>query len=631
MLSINSISKEIINLKKNKRIIILLLIDITINLFSSSLSIWIKFSESPNLSNYFIYLTPICFLSAAILIVISKPYKSILRYFGLRDIYNISIRNIFFAIISFFSSFIFINLDIPFNFWIILWINNTFISITIRYLLKEIIIKKIIISEKKKKKYIIYGAGAAGSQLAFNSKYSNSIKIVGFFDDKKDLWGRELNGIKVYNPSEVKNLKNIFDGVLLAIPSLNDKPRRKIINYISEFNIPILQVPSINEITSGKNNISELQPIDIEDLLGRDLVETKENLLNSKIKQQIICIIGGGGSIGSELAKQISKKDFKKLIIVDQCEFNLYKTKENLNKSEENKNKIKYILGNATNKNFIENLFEKENIDIVFHAAAYKHVPIVELNPVEGIFNNVFSTKVICEAVKTKNVKQLLFVSTDKAVRPTNIMGASKRLSELIIQCYSKEQKTIKSKTNSPNKIFSMVRFGNVLNSSGSVVPLFKKQIRNGGPLTITDKNVMRYFMTIEESTNLLLQAATLACGGEVHLLDMGKPMYVSKLAEKMIYLSGKGIKNKNNPDGEIEIIEIGLREGEKLYEELLIDSKSEATSHPKIFKAHESDISREKLITSLNKLETYLLNQDIKSSLKILRELVPQWNNIKN
>ena len=335
----------------------------------------------------------------------------------------------------------------------------------------------------------------------------------------------------------------------------------------------------MKEIYSGKFVLNKLKPIEIEDLLGREVAPIKNTIDKNKIQNATICITGGGGSIGSELCQQITKMNPKKIIVIENCEHKLFEIK---NKLESSRIKCLFFLGDVTRKSFIGKVFEENKIDIVFHAAAYKHVPLVEINPLQGIFNNVFSTLEICKASESNGVKQILLISTDKAVRPTNVMGASKRLAELIIQAYAQ-------KTNFTT--YSMVRFGNVLGSSGSVVPTFQTQINAGGPITVTHPDVLRYFMTISEAVQLVIQSVEFAHGGDLFLLDMGAPIPIRELANQMIYLSGLKPVDKDNPDGDIEIKYTGLRPGEKLYEELLINAESLPTDNEYIYRAKEKNV----------------------------------------
>ena len=416
-----------------------------------------------------------------------------------------------------------------------------------------------------------------------------------------------------------------LDKVLLAIPSLSRNNRREIIDYLQKHCVEVLQPPSIDDLTKGKASIDSLRPIEIEDLLGRDIVEPDPNLLGPGIKGNVVCVTGAGGSIGGELCRQIVSLNPSKIVLFEINEPSLYKIQKELNNKFNNTNiEILPILGNACDPNLLRKTFQNNQVRLVFHAAAYKHVPLVEINPFQGIFNNFLSTKFVCEASLASGVDQMILISSDKAVRPTNVMGASKRLSELVIQSFA--ENNINSVVNK-KILFSMVRFGNVLDSSGSVVPLFREQITNGGPITLTHKEIIRYFMTIPEAALLVIQSAVLAKGGDLFLLDMGEPVLIYDLACKMINLSGLTVKDLNNPNGDIQIITTGLRPGEKLFEELLIDGNAEKTIHPLIYHAKPKSIPSDELFVLFDELQNNLLNmQDEQKALSLLAKIVPEW-----
>ncbi len=562
---------------------------------------------------------------------LTGQYISLSRYINYNAIYGIAFRN--FLV---FSIFLFVRLLLDFTiidlrqFMLLLLISTLLIGI-FRFSIKEINIVLSHYKNQKIKNVAIYGAGAAGAQLATSLIYSGNNKIIAFFDDSKNLRGRKILGIPILSSKEIPFLKDQINQILLAIPSLSREKSRLILNKIQDYQIPVLKVPSIEELTSGKARIDSLRPIEVEDLLGRGSVRPNKELIQGSINGLNICITGAGGSIGKELCKQIVNHSPNSLIMIDSSETNLYHLEQEINsiclKDEEIN--LKFILGNIKNFKSISKIFIKNNVDNAFHAAAYKHVPLIELNPIQGIDNNVLSTYSLCKAALLADIKKVTLISTDKAVRPTNIMGASKRLAELIFQAYASkynlQQEQLSYQRTYPK--FSIVRFGNVLNSSGSVVPLFKKQIAEGGPITLTNEHVTRFFMTLPEAAQLVIQATTLSRGGEVFLLDMGSPMKIFDLAKQMIKLSGLKIKDSNNPDGDIEIITTGLRPGEKLYEELLINAESKSTEHPLIFKANEDFIPYEDLIKSISDLENFIEEENIEEVFKLLSNLVPEWN----
>ena len=473
----------------------------------------------------------------------------------------------------------------------------------------------------------IYGAGAAGTQLLASLKLSGRLNTVAFFDDNPNLWGRKINEVKIYPPHQICKFKGNLKQILLAIPSINISRKRKIIKMLQNLELPILDIPSIDEITKGKTKIDALRPIPIEELLGREVIEAQSDLMDLAIKNKTILITGAGGSIGSELCRQVIQNKPKKIIILEISEENLYNINEELLQINTDNIRVISILGSSSNYKLINKIIIDNNIDIIFHAAAYKHVPIVELNPIEGIKNNIFSTVAVCEAAANNHIEKLILISTDKSVRPTNIMGASKRVAELIVQAYAeKESIFLKKDSTYKETLFSMVRFGNVLGSSGSVVLKFKEQIKSGGPITLTDPNIIRYFMTITEAAQLVIQSSVLSEGGDIFLLDMGDPVKIYDLAKQMVNLSGLSIKNENNINGDIEIISTGLRPGEKLYEELLINAKSKPTSNPRIFKAYENSIKFLVVEKILKELKFHLESYNLEESLNILKKLVPEW-----
>ena len=610
--------KKIGNISPNARKLFLIFIDILVIPFVLFFGFWVK-HESP-LSEEF--LSTIWIIKASLflgipLYIFTGQYKSLTRYVGSRSLYYLISRNsILILIIIIVGKFLKLSLPSGGNL-IIFLILVSFISGGIRFLLRDILLYFSDFNKKNLKKVAIYGAGASGAQLEATLRLSYEYSIEFFIDDNKELWRRSLNDIPIRSVDFLKNNINKIDQVLIAIPSLKKRNYKKILDKLSEYNISVLTIPSLSEIASGKSKINSLKPILIEDILGRDEIPPDPILLSKSINNKSILITGAGGSIGSELARKILEINPSSLVLLEINEPSLYQVQRELKNNFPEKD-IFSILGSASSKKLLENAIRDYRIDLIFHAAAYKHVPLVEENPIIGLENNIFSTLNICAVTQSLKVEKVVLISSDKAVRPTNLMGVSKRISELIFQAYSNNKKY--------NTCFSMVRFGNVLGSSGSVVPLFREQIQKGGPITITDKDMVRYFMTIEEASYLVIQASALAKGGEILLLDMGEPIFIKTLAEKMINLAGLRVKNKTNPKGDIEIKYTGKRAGEKLYEELLISAESEKTLHPLIYKARENYINSEILLEELQKLKKYLRNFDYDSTFKVLKNLVPEW-----
>lgn len=454
-------------------------------------------------------------------------------------------------------------------------------------------------------KVIIYGAGSSGRALFDALNDTDRYNVVAFVDDDKRLVGAHLLDKPIYTASNLKELLARLDvaQVFLAMPSINRARRRQIIEDLSDVSVKIKQLPSLAEIADGKVTVSTMRPVDILDVLDRETVAPNAELLAQNIQGKSVLVTGAGGSIGSELCRQIVKNAPRCLVLFELSEYALYAIHQELLAwhaylPDERHIEIIALIGNVTNETKLKTVFAKYQVQTVYHAAAYKHVPIVEFNPFEGVINNVKGTYHCVRAAIDAKVETFVLISTDKAVRPTNIMGASKRLAELVCQALSRE--VCQSNTDKCTRI-SMVRFGNVLGSSGSVVPLFTRQIEQGGPITVTHQDVTRYFMTIPEAANLVIQAGAMAKGGEVFVLDMGDPVKIVDLARRMVYLSGCDIKDEANPDGDIEIVVTGLRPGEKLYEELIIgEDNIETTRHPLIMQAMEHSFP-------LNDIETIL------------------------
>tara|TARA_Y100000589_G_scaffold246871_1_gene234654 strand:- start:11684 stop:13567 length:1884 start_codon:yes stop_codon:yes gene_type:complete len=614
-----SVIQNLLSLSALKRKLILVFSDFLILNFSLFLVIGDNFSFIQSKTNYFFIF---CFsLIGTIIYLVNGQYKSLSRFVGSKEIYKLIIRNFFITLFIGFINYQFnmvdLNLKKLFLFWFIV---NGSIGI-FRLIARDVIINLSTKGDSKPKNSIIYGAGMAGVQLLSLLKLSKKEKIKYFVDDNPELWNREINGIRILSKRDLKNVlrREVIDQILLAIPSLKPSQKRFILNSLEDFKIPILQIPSLDDINSGNKKISSLNSVKIEDVLGRDEVSADKSLLDREFNNKTICVFGAAGSIGFEICKQLFKQNPKTLIIFDHSEIGLYNLMEYFGKIESDI-KVIPILGSCLDAFLVNRILSQNNVEIVFHAAAYKHVPIVQLNPIQGIKNNIISTLIICKTAMKTSVEKVLLISTDKAVRPTNIMGASKRVAEIILQAYDFE-----ASSKNISKTFSMVRFGNVLNSSGSVIPLFEKQIKEGGPLTVTDPKITRYFMTIKEATELVLQASSLAEGGEVFLLDMGSPVSILDLAKQMIKLNGQLLKDINNPNGDIEIVFTGLRPGEKLYEELLVDAHAEKTSHPLIYKANEKFIHLPVLLEKLDQLKKAIKKQDSKEIREILLFFVPE------
>ena len=472
----------------------------------------------------------------------------------------------------------------------------------------------------KRKNVLVYGAGSAGIQLATALTYSQELNPIAFIDDEPTLSNHQIMGLKVHSSNNLGELvaSMKIEEVLLAIPSVSRNRRNEIINNLEPYPVLVRTVPGVSELAQGKLKINDLNVVSINDLLGRDPVPPNQNYLRADITNKVVMITGAGGSIGSELCRQIIQLQPKKIVLFEQNEFSLYTIDQELIQKNL-KIDIAPILGSVLDSKQVERVCKTFSVQTIYHAAAYKHVPMIELNNFSGIENNIFGTLSCAEAAVLSNVETFVLISTDKAVRPTNIMGATKRFSEMILQALSK-------KYNDKATNFSMVRFGNVLDSSGSVIPLFNKQIKEGGPVTVTDPAIIRYFMTIPEAAQLVIQAGAMSKGGDVFVLDMGEPVKILYLAKKMIHLSGLNIKDSNNPNGDIEILFTGLRPGEKLYEELLIGDSVLETEHQLILRSNEEMLPWSDLKLILNKLKTSVDKQNLEGARQALIEAVPGY-----
>lgn len=478
--------------------------------------------------------------------------------------------------------------------------------------------------EKNNQKNVaIYGAGSAGVQLAAALYHGCEFKPMAFIDDNPSLHRQKVNGLRIYPLSSLAYLieRHKLSDVLLAIPSATRSRKGEIIGLLEPYAVHVMSMPGLSEIAEGKVKVDLLQEIEIGDLLGRDSVPPDISLLSANITDKAVMVTGAGGSIGSELCRQIIGLKPKLLVLFELNEYGLYAIEKELQQlsakaGATQETEIISVLGSVTNASRIERVCKTFEIQTIYHTAAYKHVPMVEKNPGEAVWNNIFGTLNTAKAAISANVETFVLISTDKAVRPTNTMGATKRFAELILQALSQDADNHQTR-------FTMVRFGNVLDSSGSVVPLFKEQIARGGPVTVTDPRVIRYFMTIPEAAQLVIQAGGMGLGGDVFVLDMGAPVRIVDLAKRMIHLSGLEVKDENHPGGEIEISFIGLRPGEKLYEELLIGDNVSDTVHKRIMRAEEQVISWTELETLLTTLEKATRDEDFERVRTVLKYAV--------
>ena len=601
--------------------------DVFICFFSVWFSFYLRVGQFLEFKNEVLWAIYISIFLALPIFIFFKVYHIIFRHSGLEIISYFIVPFLFYFLLYFFVVAIYEIPGVPRTLGIIQPFIFFFTLIASRLAVAHLLIGRFKKRKIKKNKFkaLIYGAGSSGRQLLSSLNKSSEIKVVGFLDDDKQLIGRILDGIRIYSSLDLKHISitKQVSHILLAIPSASKRERVKIIKKIEEnkLNLIIKTLPSLLDIVQGKVSVTDIRDLDIEDILQRVQVEPDNILLEKNLKNRHVLVTGAGGSIGQEICKQILKYKPKELILLDNNEYSLYSINAQVEKIKLNLKhckdvKILPILGSVQDKFFIHNVMKKFKPDTVYHAAAFKHVPLVELNLIEGIKNNLFGTITIVESAIENNVQNFVLVSTDKAVRPTNIMGASKRLAELCTQALSANSKNNKFKS-------SIVRFGNVIDSSGSVIPKFKNQIRNGGPITLTHPEVTRYFMSIPEAAQLVIQAGAMTKGNDLFILDMGKPIKIIDLIHQIIKNSGLSVKDKNNLDGDIEITITGLRSGEKLHEELLLGENPQKTAHPKIQKVEDPYLSWDIIEKYIDDLKYSIQNNEIDKILQIFNEVV--------
>lgn len=481
----------------------------------------------------------------------------------------------------------------------------------------------IPVPKQERPAVVIYGAGRTGVQLLEALKQTGEARPVGFLDEARNLWGQYVSGQKIYPPEKLARLieRERVQEVILAMPEAQRRERKTILNWLQSYPVRVKLLPAIEDFAAGRVSVSDLRAVDVEDLLGRDPVPPDVSLLTVNIAGKSVMVTGAGGSIGSELARQVLRQKPAQLVLFEQSEAALYEIESELREnlaglqSEARSIEVHAVLGSVLDERRVFDILRRHRVETIYHAAAYKHVPIVEDNPIMGLRNNTFGTKSMAAMAKRAGVERMVLISTDKAVRPTNIMGASKRLAELVLQAEAAEQ-------GSPT-VFTMVRFGNVLDSSGSVVKKFRRQIEAGGPVTVTHPNIIRYFMSIPEAAELVLQAGAMAEGGEVFNLEMGEPVRIADLARSMVRLMGRDIRDENNPDGDVEIKFVGLRPGEKLFEELQLGDETNETQHPRIMRQDEPLIERQELDKELMALQTAMETRDLQEVRRVLCKLV--------
>ena len=622
---------KLINLSRLQKQFIMLFVD----LFFIEFALWLSFALRLGLfwpkeyiyPNWWIFIiTPII---AIPLLLKFGLYRSVIKYVGSKVVVasfqaiTLATMAIGFLMLIFRDTQLLVDSAMPRSVVLIFWFVSTMVVILSRFVFKGYLYSWDNFVNNRTPA-IIYGAGSAGAQLVESLKKNHQYAPIAFIDDDESKHGTFINFTKVY---AFKDLKNIIDkrnakNILLAIPSLSANGKRDLLKKLSKYPVEVKLLPSLSSLVEGKVSIESIRHVEVQDILGRVPVSPKSSLLKKNIQGKNILITGAGGSIGSELCRQIIHLKPSKIVLFDHSEFNLYSIDFELNSLQINDCEVIPILSDVTNLNMVKSVISKNKIDTIYHAAAYKHVPMVEKNIVEGVYNNAIGTYNVALCAHECEVENMVLISTDKAVRPTNVMGASKRFSELILQGLNTE----KTKT-----CFSMVRFGNVLDSAGSVVPLFRKQIKEGGPVTVTHSKVTRYFMSIPEAVQLVLQAGAMAKGGDVFVLDMGEPVRILDLAYRMINLSGLSPITNENPEGDIKVVFTGLRPGEKLYEELLIGHDVIQSEHPQIMQANEAKLSWEDVQKSISVIMESHQNLNDENISKLLLEKVEGFKLVTN
>lgn len=554
-------------------------------------------------------------------------YRSIVRYIDFSVVFSLSKAIIIALLINFIILIFYTILSDQINsqikvliFDARIWLTG-FMVATILVIGSRLFANFYLSERKYEKKVVIYGAGSAGIQLASALRVSTEMQPIAFIDNNSSLHDTFLGGIKVLAPAKLEKLalRKKVDEVLIAIPSASRSTLRSLLKDIEKYSVKVRILPGLAELAQGKVSVSELKEVDISDLLGRYEVEANQNLINKNIKDKVVLITGAGGSIGSEISRQAAKNKPKKIIILDSNEYSLYKIRNEL-EGVSGDFELYTLLASVTNEKRMTEICETFQVDTIYHSAAYKHVPLVEENPFEAITNNILGTQICAQVAINTKVDTFVLISTDKAVRPTNIMGATKRFSELILQSMASDN-SFANKTR-----MTMVRFGNVLGSSGSAIPLFQQQIKEGGPVTVTHPEVMRYFMSIPEAAELVIQAGAMGKGGDVFVLDMGEPVNIYELAKRLINLSGMELKDEDNIEGDIEIIFTGLRPGEKLYEELLIGDNVSSTDHSQILRAEEDFLPKKELDNHIEHLKHAEKERDVVALKEILQQVVVEF-----
>jgi FlaA1/EpsC-like NDP-sugar epimerase len=622
LVTISSAAKGILNLPRFLKQSIAIIIDLSLCILCTWLAFYLRLDQ-------FVSIKGVRLIAVIVSVGLALPifyslglYRTVFRYSGLSIMFSVSIALLVYGLLYFLVFSVYGFKGIPRSIGIMQPMLLFFGVVTSRLIVKYLLSGNYLFKNKSHflKKALVYGAGSAGRQLVYALANSNELKVVGFLDDDDRLHGQVLQGQAIYSPLKIADLIKSKEAslVLLALPSISRSRRNDILKNLSNYPLQVQTLPTVADIIQGRVSLSDIKDLDVDDILNRDQVLPDSELLSKNITSKVVLVTGAGGSIGSELARQIVKQNPQKLLLLELNEFALYKIYEELKIVNENL-KIIPLLVNVQDQTKVNEIFKTFKVDTVYHAAAYKHVPLVEENISESIKNNVFATLAIAKAALFNSVENFVLISSDKAVRPTNIMGASKRLAELCVQGLYQNTKNNKTK-------MCIVRFGNVLESSGSVIPKFKKQIKDGGPITLTHPDVTRYFMTLTEASQLVIQAGAISENSDVFVLDMGESVKIKDLIYRIVKLSGLTVKDENNKEGDIEIKIIGLRPGEKLYEELLLEDNPQKTQHPKIQRTQDPFIPFNQLEVDLNNLKTLLYHNKVLEVKELLTKIVKTY-----
>ncbi len=622
LVKIYTAAKSILNLPRSAKQIIAIIVDLSLCILSTWFAFYLRLDQ-------FISIQGAALTAVMVSVTLAFPvfwlfglYRTIFRYSGLSIMFSVSIALLVYGFLYFLVFGVYGVADIPRSIGVLQPMLLFFAVVSSRLFVKYLFSGNYLFKDKSQflKKALVYGAGSAGRQLVSALANNNELKVVGFLDDDDRLHGQVLQGQEIYSSLKIADLIKSKEAslVLLALPSISRSRRNDILKNLSNYPLQVQTLPTVADIIQGRVSLSDIKDLDVDDILNRDQVSPNPQLLSKNITSKVVLVTGAGGSIGSELARQIVKQNPQKLLLLELNEFALYKIYEELKIVNENL-KIIPLLVNVQDQAKVNEIFKTFKVDTVYHAAAYKHVPLVEENISESIKNNVFATLAVTKVALFNSVENFVLISSDKAVRPTNIMGASKRLAELCVQGLYQNTKNNKTK-------MSIVRFGNVLESSGSIIPKFKKQIKDGGPITLTHPDVTRYFMTLIEASQLVIQAGAMSEDCDVFVLDMDESITIKDLIYRIVKLSGLTVKDENNKEGDIEIKIIGLRPGEKLYEELLLGDNPQKTQHPKIQKAQDPFIPFNQLEVDLNNLRSLLDHNKVLEVKELLTKIVKTY-----